>query len=123
MVLTRMTAEGREFLLLWTGVLASPLAWLAQLGGSYLLASRLCGHGHGWLLHLLSVAALLVVGAGATAAWSARSRFGASEGDAPLPTAECRRFMVAVGLALSALFALAIVASFIPTAMLSPCVS
>jgi hypothetical protein len=123
MVLKRVRAEGRELLLLWTGMLAGPLAWLAQLEASYLLVSRICERGRGWLLYLVSVAALLMVGAGAMAAWRARRLVASPAARATPPTAERRRFMVAVGLALSALFALAIVASLVPTAVLSPCAS
>jgi hypothetical protein len=121
MVLRRARPAYRELLLLWMGVVTGPLAWLAELETSYLLTNWVCGHGRGWLLSVVNAAALLVAGAGAMAAWRARRYLASSGPQAPAPTADCRSFLVAMGLALSGLFALAILASIVPTAMLSPC--
>ena len=103
---------------LWFGLGAGPLAWAGLLEINYVLSYVACEQRQTWMLHLTTVAALLTVGAGALAAWSAAPPL-----RVPTPsTTEARaRFMALGGLALCAWFALVILATAIPALFLHPC--
>jgi hypothetical protein len=112
------TREG-DLLLLWTGLLAAPVAWLVQLEAGYALASWACARDRAAALHLVTALPLAVAGAGVLAAVRALGR------PAPPPAAPARdgrrRLMGHVGLGLSVLFALVILVSGLPPLLLSPC--
>jgi hypothetical protein len=106
---------------LWTGILAGPLAWAFDLGVSYALVKWTCVTNREAVLHLVTLASLVVVAGGAVVSWLARRRTAAdlpTDGGTPRQRAH---FMVILGLTSSALFALAIVAIAIPLWVLDAC--
>jgi hypothetical protein len=105
----------------WIGVLAGPLALAADQLTSYALVKWTCGHQHTWVLHMISFAALLVIAGGAFAAWTALM---ASPADATFDggrSIDRGRFMGALGLATSALFAALVIAMAVPGWMIDAC--
>jgi hypothetical protein len=120
---TRTTVpEAGHLVALWAGVLLAPTAFLLNLELGYLAVPASCtAGGTTQLLHLIHGGCLLVAIAGAGIAWLSWSRTGTGwPGEAGGPTARSR-FMAGLGVAGSALFALTIVAQWIPTLTLHPC--
>jgi hypothetical protein len=106
------------------GILAGPLAWGLHLGTSYSLTETVCASGHQWLFHLVSLGALLVAAAGGLIAARLWRQFAAgSTGSTNLGDEHWTRsrFMALFGMAMSAFFALAILAAWIPSWMLGAC--
>ena len=120
---TDLTAEDLRWLSplsLWSGILAGPFAWAGDLGVSYALVKWTCLHQREGMLRLITLAALLVVATGASMSWLALQR----TTDLPTDGGEPRQrahFMAVLGLASSALFALAIAAGGIPRWVLDAC--
>jgi hypothetical protein len=106
---------------LWSGVLAGPVAWAADLGVGYAMTPWVCGHHNRLPLHLLSLAALVLIGLAAWTSWRALDA-------EPEPTnavissrvllreqiVERAEFMACLGLGSSALFAVVVIATEIP---------
>jgi hypothetical protein len=114
-------SERRLDLGLWTGILTGPLAWGLHLQASYALTQVACDTGRQWLLHLVSLGALLLVAAGGSIAvrlWRRLPAGSASEGE-ELWTRS--RFMALFGMVFSAFFGLVIVAAWIPSWILGAC--
>lgn len=109
---------GPRLAALWAGLAAGPLAWAALLETNYALSYVACEQRHTWMLHLSAGVALVLVGLGALAAWTAAPPFNGET----TSTGEARaRFMALGGLTLCAWFALVIVATEIPALLLHPC--
>lgn len=105
----------------WAGVLAGPLALAADQLSSYALVKWTCGHQHPIVLHLITLAALVVIAGGAVAAWrgvAEAPETASIDGGHP---DDRGRFMGMLGLAMSALFALAVVFLAVPTWMIDAC--
>jgi hypothetical protein len=94
---------------LWTGVLAGPMAWAADLTITYALVKWSCGHRAEGLLHVPMLAALAVIGSGAMIAWSVE------------PHNDRERFMWTLALLMSALFVVVVIATEIPNLFLHAC--
>src|SRR4051812_25077936 len=60
--------------MLWAGILAGPTAWALDLTISYAIVQWTCGSQHTSVLHLITLAALLMTAAGAAASWTALQR-------------------------------------------------
>ena len=115
-------SPGRDLLALWTGILLPPVAWFLSQQLSYTLVLWACATGRQFVLHIVTVAMLLLAGAGGFIAWRTWRRAGRGrpdEGGGMLPRS---RFMAVVGLLSSGMFALVIVAQGIPSFLLSACV-
>lgn len=106
---------------LWTGALAGPIAWLLNLGLSYLLTDWSCNTGHEIVIHLVNLVALLVALAGAALAWSIWEGAAPSGPTGAPPPIGRVRFMALSGMILSLLFALAIIAQGVPPFILNAC--
>ncbi len=107
-------------MLLWTGIVAGPLAWAFDLEASYALVKWTCAAHRSDVLPLISVGALVLVAAGAAAAlaaWRQNGREAGREDDRQ----QRARFMAILGLTSSALFALTIVAGALPNWMIDAC--
>ena len=118
---TKDFKEGAGPWSLWAGVLAAPLAMLVELQTNYALVLWACRAGREWPLHLVALAALLVATGGGLLSWRNWQRAGANweeEGAGVLPRS---RFMAAVGLMISLLTALVVVAQWIPIFIHGPC--
>jgi hypothetical protein len=106
---------------LWTGILVGPVAWACDLGISYALVKWSCATQRALPLHLITLAALAIVAAGAAVSWRALQHTSPA-----LPTdggsSRARaRFMAILGLTSSALFAATVVAGAIPRWVLDAC--
>lgn len=114
-------SQTRGILWLWAGMLTAPLAFLLHLQVNYMLVTQLCQSEHKLILHLVTLAFLLVAAGGGFVAWRNWEAAGRKwPGEAGSVT-ERSRFMSVVGLLLSALIVLALVAQWIPQFIYDPC--
>jgi hypothetical protein len=114
-------AQTRGILWLWAGLLAAPLAFLLHLQINYMLTTQLCPGGHKLVLHLVTLAFLLIAVGGAVVAWrnweAAGRKWPGEQANVP----ERSRFMAVVGLLISALVLLVFIAQLIPQFIFDPC--
>ena len=113
--------EGAGPAALWAGALAGPLATLTQLQVNYALVLWACGAGREWPLHLTALLALAVAVAGGLLSWRNRRLAGTGWEDEGAGVIPRSGFMAAVGILISALIALVIVAQWIPVFAYGPC--
>jgi hypothetical protein len=104
---------------LWAGVLVGPMAMLIQLQTNYALVPWACGTGHTWPLHVVSLLALLVTIVAGVLAYSVWFPLNTQEDSGG--TLARSRFMAAVGVLISLLMALVIVAQWLPIFINHPC--
>lgn len=106
---------------LWAGIFAGPLAWAFDLVVSYAIVKWVCQTRQYGVFHLVTLVSLAIVAGGAVISWTAFSR---TIQDTPTDGGHPRqraRFMAILGLAVSALFALQIIAGALPHWMLDAC--
>src|SRR4051812_42943577 len=106
---------------LWFGVLAGPVAWLLQLQASYALVLWFCAKHESLPLHLATstfLAIAIVGGLISLGQWRSES---VDEANGPEPIFDRPRFMALLGMMTSSLFALIIIAQWIPVFVLNPC--
>jgi hypothetical protein len=118
---TRNIAREKSNILLWAGVLAGPAAWMLHLQISYSLVGTACDTGQQFVMHLVTLGALLLAGTGAAISWRSWKRLPEGpmdEGDAKETR---KRFMALFGLVMSLSFVLVIVAAEIPNWVLRAC--
>lgn len=106
---------------LWAGVLAAPIATLIQLQVNYALVLWACDAGRKWALHLVALLALLITIAGGLLSWRNWRRTGATWEDEGAGVIPRSRFMALVGLLISGLIALVVIAQWIPIFVYGPC--
>ena len=115
-------ASGRGKLALWAGVLGGAAAWSVQLQIGYAL-SRF-SHSVPWLTgahHATSLVATLLAVAATLLAWRDWRRAGGGEsGGAEGGVTGRARFMAMLGVVTSGLFALVIVAQWVPVFFIQP---
>jgi hypothetical protein len=92
---------------LWAGLLLAPAAWLASLEVGYLLVRPGCLAGTALPQHAAHAAFLVLALGGLVVAWRVRR--------------VQRDFLATLGVGTSALFALVLVAQWIPTFLIQPC--
>lgn len=113
--------DARRIAALWTGLLLPPVAFLLNLELNYALVPRSCLRNDVLLVQAAQTLCLLLALGGGLVAWRVWRAEGAEwpggEGGAVGRT----RFMAGLGLLLSAMFTLVIVAQWIPGFALSPC--
>ena len=113
--------DARSIRALWIGILVAPVAFLLNLEVGYALVPTACSSGNELLTHLVHLAALALAVFGGVTAW--RCWKGTGEiwpgGDGG-PVARSR-FMAGLGWLTSALYALVILAQWIPSFVLDPC--
>lgn len=113
--------ERRRIVRLALALFLAPFAAMLHLQLSYMDVRHACRHASELRLHVETAVLLLVALAGMLVAWRGWHAVGA-EWPADEGGAEGRsRFLFAAGLLLSALFALVIVAQWLPLFTLSPC--
>jgi hypothetical protein len=113
--------EGAGPAALWAGVLAAPLAMLTQLQINYALVNPACGAGREWKLHLVALLALLVTVGGGLLSWRNWQRAGAVWEDESAGVLPRSRFMAAIGVMISILITLVVIAQWIPIFIHGPC--
>ena len=108
-------------LALWFGILAGPIASALNEGLNYALDQHACSTGHFYVLHTISVCALLLTVCGGSAAWYEWRGIGGTTNDEGGTPRDRSGFMATLGIAASIFFALVIVAMSVPHFILSPC--
>jgi hypothetical protein len=101
---------------LWIGVLAGPILWFVQMEANFVLVRETCGTGRLNLLRGITVASAIIAMLAAMLAWR-NFRTSANAADNP----GLRRFMGSLGILVSLLFALVILAQGLPTFFIDPC--
>jgi hypothetical protein len=118
--------ERRRLAALWAGVLTGPIVWLTLLETQYVLSYVACETRATWFLHVSTAVALVLVAGAGWAAWSA-SDGRPYDDDAQEPPVghdtrrQRSRWMSLAGVALSAWFALVILALEVPILVLGVC--
>jgi hypothetical protein len=115
------SASQGSLLSLWAGVLLAPLAFLSALQANYTLTQKLCPGGRMSLLHLATLLFLLITATGILIAWRNWQRAGKGVPDESEERQSWERFMGVVGMLISALSFLLIVAQLIPQFFFNPC--
>ena len=113
--------DAPEIRVLWAGLLLAPTAFLLNLELAYAVVPHACSSQNRLpvhLVHLVCLAIALVGGAFALRSWRYCGETWPGEEGGPVSRS---RFMAGLGLLLSVLFALVIVAQWIPSFVLSPC--
>jgi len=108
-------------LMLWTGILAGPIAWAGDLLVRYSLVHWSCGTQQTVVLNVISVSAVLLIVGGGIVAWRAFQQTPAdapSDGGHPIDRS---RFMAVLGMLSSSLFALVVAAGAFPQWVLDAC--
>lgn len=105
----------------WFGVLAGPLAMLGNQQAQYALVPWACYNGAHFAVHIPPVVFLAVVGAAALLARREWRAAGGGQPDAASGVLARARFLGALGVATSALFALIIVSMWVADAFLHTC--
>ena len=126
----RELSEGRGLAEQWLGMLFAPAVFFAHLQVAYMLVPWACATGgHVWI-HVAGVASVVLAAVGALFAWRAWDRVGrdapgeaghvtTSDGERePVPRA---RLLGAVGLGMSAMFVLLLLAQWVAAFVISPC--
>lgn len=113
--------DAREIRNLWIGVLVPPIVFLIDLEVAYALVPTACSMQTRLVIHLVHFACLLLVLFGWVTAWrcwkATGSAWPAEEGG-PLGSS---RLLAGTGVLMSALFALVILAMWLPSFILDPC--
>ena len=102
-------------------ILAGPIAWAIDLTASYAIVKWTCSSQHTMVLHLITLGALLLIAAGAAASFSALQRTPEQAIDNGPRPFDRGRFMAHLGLLLSAMFAVVVIANAIPRLVLDAC--
>ena len=113
--------EGAGATSLWAGLLAGPMAMLTQLEVNYALVLWACSAGRERALHLVALLALILTIAGGLLSWRNWRRAGATWEDEGAGVIPRSRFMALVGVLISGLTALVVIAQWIPIFIYGPC--
>jgi hypothetical protein len=101
-------------------LLIGPIAWAADLGLSYANVYHACSTGHHYVLHVITLIALIAALTGAYVGWQEFQavRDADEEGGSPL---DRTHFMSLLGIASGLGFSLVIIATAVPKFVFSPC--
>jgi cytochrome c biogenesis factor len=113
--------DAREIRGLWVGLLLPPIAFLINLEAAYALVPAACSSHNQLPVHLVHIVCLLLAVAGGLTAgrwWKLEGVTWPGEEGSEVARS---RFMAGLGVLLSALFILVIVAMWIPSFLLDPC--
>jgi hypothetical protein len=113
--------EDWGLLLLWTSMLAGPLAFAINLQIGYALVKWACSREQTFLLPLVSVLALALTAWGAWLGWTCLVKVRAAANEEGGRLIDRSYFMAVVAIGLNALLALWILTTMFPQAVLSPC--
>jgi hypothetical protein len=105
----------------WAGVLGGPLAWFASQQVSYMLVPWACHGGPLIAIHVANLVALAIVALAGTFSWREWRRAGADFSDEQAPPGGRQRFLALMGLTLSGLFGLVIIAQTTGAFFFGPC--
>jgi hypothetical protein len=106
---------------LWISALGGPVAFLVNLQASYTMVDWACNTGHDWAVHVAHVIALMLAVAAALLGLALWRRVGREWPDSGGSSASRSRLLAAIGALGGALFAVSIVAQWIPVMVLGTC--
>jgi len=109
------------YALLWYGLLAAPLAFVAHTFINYALVQEVCSNLGRYWLHAVSGIVVAATLSGSAAAWSAWQHGGRRLPDDSPDVLTRVRFLGALGLSFSALIAAVIAAQWLATLYVDPC--
>ena len=112
--------EARGLIPLWIGLLTGPIVWAAHMEANFALVEWACPN-HDWIIHAVSVAALLIVAVAGLVAARAWKDTGGQGPDEQATLISRSRYMAIMGMVLSAGFFLVILAQEIPSWFLTAC--
>lgn len=107
--------------LLWYALFGGPVAWFAALSIAYFIVTPSCDAQDELALHLVAAAGLLIAAGAALAGYVRWRSTGATEPGSGAGRIDRSRFIAAMGVAISLLFATVIVAQWVATTALEPC--
>lgn len=107
---------------LWIPILITPLIALLQLSANYALVPYACEKQAHAPIHLVAAVSLAGAIAGVWMAWGAWREAGGHAAGAWGDPLSRRRFLAAIGMSLSALMALTIIAQWLTSAFIAPCI-
>ena len=111
----------RPEFLLWAGVFAGPVAWFLQQQLNYAVATWVCSFAGQLTLHLGSLAFLLLALGGGLISWRYWQQAGGQWPDEAGGVVSRHRFLSALGILMSSLFSLIVIAQWLPTLFYHPC--
>jgi hypothetical protein len=111
----------RRDVLLWLAVLAGPFAWALQQQVSYMITPTACASGRHVFLHLVTLVALLIVGAGAALGWRRWKTAPDGSTEKGDPKGSRVRFMALSAVTTCVFFLLVILATEVPNLVLRVC--
>jgi hypothetical protein len=106
---------------LWAGLFGAPAAFLLNLQVSYMLVQWACTTGHEWAIHLSNGATLLLALGAGLIAWRAWHGTGRDQPESEPDVLGRSRFLAMLGVFMTPLFALLIVAQWIAVFVFGPC--
>ena len=106
---------------LWTSVVIGPVMFLLNLQVNYAMVDWACNTGHGWALHVVHLVSLLVIAGGMLLAVVLWRRTGSGWPDANAGSVSRSRLLAVMGALGCLLFAVSLVAHWIPVIILGPC--
>ncbi len=113
--------DARRIRALWTGLLLAPVAFLGSLEFGYLLVHRSCLGDSLLPVHAVHAAFLLLALAGSFVAWRSWRADGVERQSSADGQVARHRFLAGLGVMMSALFVLSLIALWIPSFALHPC--
>jgi hypothetical protein len=106
---------------LWAGVLIPPVAFLVNLEVAYALVPVACGSRTVVLVHVVHLVSLALTAFAAMVAWRAWQRSGASWPGGEGGRLGRTQFLAGMGILMGLMFAIVILAQWIPSFILDPC--
>jgi hypothetical protein len=111
---------GRGLLLLWIGVLGGPLVWASDLQVGYWLVYHACHTNNMVPLYGETLLVLALCGVPFLISWRMFQQFPAADGKGGQPD-DRARFLAIVGMGLSVMCFIVLVAAAVPRLVLTPC--
>ncbi len=106
---------------IWWAMFAGPLAWVLDMGFSYMLEQHTCSTGHHYVLHVITVVCALIALSGFVAGFLAHSSIPPEATETGPRPVDRTLFQLVFGIAFSLAFFVVIVADAVPRFILNPC--
>jgi hypothetical protein len=106
---------------LWTGVLLPPVAFLLNLELAYALVPVACGARTVVLVHVVHLVSLALAVFAGVVAWRTWQKSGATWPEGEGGRLSRTQFMAGLGILMGLMFAVVILAQWIPSFILDPC--
>jgi hypothetical protein len=113
--------DARHIRMLWGGLLLAPIAFLANLEIAYALIPAACGSRTPLPLHLVNAASLILALAGGLLAWRSWNEVGRVWPDGEAGPLGRSRFLAGVGVLLTGMCVLVILAQWTAVFLVDPC--